>query len=356
MESQAGAVFDIFSGGTGGGNGNGGTWNPPAIPAPAPAYTFVIVPKDELTPMQAAQTRGYTVFRVTVSAETPLTVSLPYTLKDGENPAAMKADDEYILTAKAFCGLCGTMMVGHSGTSKTGKAHYHYRCNSVIHKKGCDKKSVHKAWIERHVVALTQSAVLRDDYINRLADAIVELQKRENVTIPFLQKQLADVDKRIVNLVNSIEEGVANASVKNRLDELEAKKADLEISLAREEIQKDPITKEQIVWWISRFKDGSLDDPEYRKAIVDIFVNSVFLYDDKLVITFNWKDGTKTVTLAELEAVDNQGGTAVPGSKVLQISNYRGSHLEQFPAPSAKLPAVQVRQSFYLCAVFTIDV
>ena len=36
--------------------------------------------------------------------------------------------------------------------------------------------------------------------------------------------------------------------------------------------------------------------------MIDIFVNTIFLYDDKLVITFNWKNGTKTVSLAELEA------------------------------------------------------
>jgi len=40
-----------------------------------------------------------------------------------------------------------------------------------------------------------------------------------------------------------------------------------------------------------------------REESVDVFVNSIFLYDDKLVIAFKWKNGIKTVTLAELEAV-----------------------------------------------------
>jgi len=226
--------------------------------------------------------------------------------KNKHKPAAMKADEEYILTTKIFCGKCSTMMVGVGGTSKTGKVHHYYKCGNVIYKKSCDKKTVKKAWIECHVVALTREYILRDKVIGRLADAIVELQKRENTTIPFLQKQLDDIEKRIGNLINSIEEGIATSSVKQRLDDLESKKADLEISLAREKIEKTALTKEQIVFWISRFKDGNIDDISYQKAIVDIFVNSVFLYDDKLVIAFNWKDGTKTVTLSELEAAMNE--------------------------------------------------
>jgi len=253
--------------------------------------------------------------------------------KNQHKPAAMKAVEEYILTTKIFCGKCGAMMVGVGGTSKTGKVHHYYKCGNAIYKKSCDKKTARKSWIERHIVALTRDYVLVDEIIVRLADAVVELQKRENTTIPFLQKQLDDIDKRIGNLINSIEEGIANASVKQRLDELETKKADLEIALAREKIEQTPLTNEQIVFWISKFKDGDIDNLEYRKAIVDIFVNSVFLYDDKLVITFNWKDGTKTVSLAMLEAADIDGGEFSEFENVLNINDFRCSHLDDNRPP-----------------------
>ena len=253
--------------------------------------------------------------------------------KNKHKPAAMKADEEYILTTKIFCGKCGTMMVGVGGTSKTGKVHHYYKCGNAIYKKSCDKKTVQKAWIERHIVALTRDYVLRDEIIDRLSDAIVELQKQENTTVPFLQKQLDDIEKRISNLINSIEEGLANASVKQRLDDLEMKKADLEIALAREKIEKTPLTKEQIVFWISRFKDGDIDDQEYRRSMVDIFVNSVFLYDDKLVITFNWKDDSKTLTLAELEAADEAAEANTSAGNVLNINDFRCSHLDDNRPP-----------------------
>ena len=251
--------------------------------------------------------------------------------KNRHKPAAMKAEEEYILTTKLFCGKCGAMMAGVSGTSKTGKLHHYYKCGNVMYKKSCDKKAVKKAWIEQLVVTLTQEFVLQDHVIDMLADALVELQKRENTTIPFLQKQLGEVERRISNLLNAIEEGLMNASAKERLDDLEAKKAELEVSLAREKIEKTPLAKEQIVFWIGRFKDGSVDDPEYRRSLVDIFVNSIFLYDDKLVIAFNWKDGSKTVSLAELEGTAESNGSK---SETAKIREALCSHLDDNRPPS----------------------
>ncbi len=50
-------------------------------------------------------------------------------------PAKRKAKDEYLLTTKLFCGHCGAVMVGESGTSKAGKVHRNYKCITVKRKK-----------------------------------------------------------------------------------------------------------------------------------------------------------------------------------------------------------------------------
>lgn len=38
-----------------------------------------------------------------------------------------------------------------------------------------------------------------------------------------------------------------------------------------------------------------------RRSLINNFVNSVFLYEDRMVITFNFKDSTETITFADLE-------------------------------------------------------
>ena len=53
---------------------------------------------------------------------------------------------------------------------------------------------------------------------------------------------------------------------------------------------------------ISKYKYGNINDFNYKKEIIDTFVNSVFVYDDKLVLTYNHKHGSQTLTLQEIES------------------------------------------------------
>jgi len=71
------------------------------------------------------------------------------------------------------------------------------------------------------------------------------------------------------------------------LDELEARKADLEISIAQAELARPKYTKDEIVRWISQFKNGDLNNTNYRRNIIDIFVNSIRLYDNRIILTYN---------------------------------------------------------------------
>lgn len=83
--------------------------------------------------------------------------------KNKRAPATAKADVDYLLTTKLFCGLCERMMIGESGTSHTGDKEYYYKCAGAKRKLGCKKKSVKKDFIERAAVILTVNRVLRDE-------------------------------------------------------------------------------------------------------------------------------------------------------------------------------------------------
>ena len=73
-------------------------------------------------------------------------------------------------------------------------------------------------------------------------------------------------------MLNAIQQGIFNKSTKGRLDELEAVKSDLEVKIIQEEMQR----------------------------LIDSFVNAIYLYDDHLVITFNYKEGSKTISLSDV--------------------------------------------------------
>ena len=44
-----------------------------------------------------------------------------------------------------------------------------------------------------------------------------------------------------------------------------------------------------------------LSKQSHRQRLIDTFVNRIYLYDDKLIITFNHKDGAQTITLNDIE-------------------------------------------------------
>lgn len=215
-------------------------------------------------------------------------------------PARHKAEDDYILTTKLKCGKCGAFMIGDSGTSRTGAVHRYYKCINAKKRKTCDKKAVKKNWIEDIVIQYTLKVIMDDELIDTIADNILDMLSQENTKIPQLQAKLKELSGYIDNLLDAIQQGLFNASAKKRLDELEQTKAEIETAIYSEQLQKPEITKAHILFFITKFRKMNVNDLASRKQLIDSFVNSVYLYDDKIVFSFNYKDGTKELTLDEL--------------------------------------------------------
>lgn len=149
---------------------------------------------------------------------------------------------------------------------------------------------------------MTITKVLTDDAIDRIADAILVMQEQGDTMTPVLKQQLQQCETEIRNVMKAIRQGILTETTKACLEELETQRDSLKASILQLQLERHKFTKEEIVDWISKYKYGNIDDPDYRKEIIDTFVNSVFVYDDKLVLTYNYKDGTETLTLQEIDA------------------------------------------------------
>ncbi len=51
--------------------------------------------------------------------------------------------------------------------------------------------------------------------------------------------------------------------------------------------------------WLLRFRKLDMRLKDQRQALVDTFINAIYLYDDKVLITFNYEDAKKQ-TLAKI--------------------------------------------------------
>ena len=249
--------------------------------------------------------------------------------KNKKAPARHKAEDDYLLTTKLFCGHCGAYLCGESGTSRTGIVHHYYKCVSVKKKrKECHKKPVKKAWIEDLVVSATMEMIMDDAAIEAIVSMLMDLQEQENSNIPLYEQQLQETNSSIRNLLNAIQQGILTKSTKERLEELEAAKEELEQRLDYEKLSKPPkVSAEFMTFWLHRFRKLDVTKQSHRKMLIDTFINAIYIYDDKMLLTFNYKDGTKTITFGEVQEAANSAAsgsdmdcsTAPKSTKILRF-------------------------------------
>lgn len=215
-------------------------------------------------------------------------------------PALHKSDINYILTTKLYCGHCQTSMAGESGTSRQGTKHYYYKCGNAKRKKGCTKKAVRKDWIENLVISYTLKIIMNDKLIRSIANSVIEMLGQENQRIPQLKNRLREIEKGIENMINAIQMGIITESTKERLEQLEIDKKTVQEQIAQEELQKPMVTKEQIISYIKSFRNTDPDNLEACKHLVDIFINRIYLYDDKIMLIYNYKDDTYEINLNDI--------------------------------------------------------
>ena len=244
--------------------------------------------------------------------------------KNKRAPACGKADEEYLLTTKLFCGKCGALMFGESGTSATGRTYYYYKCANVKRRRGCNKKTVQKEWLEELVVRETIKLIQDDAVIDKIVQLVMDVQNQENTTIPLLEKQLREVNKKLDNLMKAIEDGLYTRTTKERLEALESQKDELTVKIADEKLKKSSFNEDFIRFWLMKFRKFDISQKKQRKALIEIFVNAIFLYDDQMLITFNYKDGTQTVRFEDTLTADGVEG------KSSDLSGSAGPQIQRF--------------------------
>ena len=133
-------------------------------------------------------------------------------------------------------------------------------------------------------------------------------QNTETSYTKSLQKALEDTENSIWNLLRAVEAGLFSESTKIRLDELEIQKNELKTALAAAKLKENlGLKKEHILFFLYQFADMDLKDIDCQKRLIKTFVNSVFVYDDKVILTFNYSSDQRTITLNEINGGLQEG-------------------------------------------------
>lgn len=105
--------------------------------------------------------------------------------------------------------------------------------------------------------------------------------------------------------MKAIEDGLYTRTTKERLEALEIQKDELTVKIADEKLKKPSFNEDFIRFWLLKFRKFDISQKKQRRALIEIFVNAIFLYDDRILITFNYKDGTQTVRFEDTLTADS---------------------------------------------------
>lgn len=201
-----------------------------------------------------------------------------------QSPARGKAKVPYLLMGKLFCGHCGSKMVGDCGTSRNKTAYNYYTCAARKRQRNCNKKPVPKDWIE-DIVAQDSLEVLTDEVIEYVATIAAQQSENEiqqNTNIPVLQSQIADIERKIKNLVKALEAASTAPDVLvARIADLESQKKGLTAQLSEEKQSVVPLTKEMVVYFLESVRSQVVDLETQKPMLFNLLINSVTVYDDE---------------------------------------------------------------------------
>lgn len=220
-------------------------------------------------------------------------------------PARVWSKTEYLLTDKLFCGHCGAMMVGESGHGRNGIKHSYYTCLNRKKKKSCDKKPVRQDVIESLVLRAIGKLLENPATLENIADQVWAAYERSDTSgdaIKALDKQIADVDRALSNVMKAIEMGIINEMTKTRMDELTNQKQALSTARAEAGLAEGfKLTRDMILFFLQEISALDMADRDSQKRLIKTFVNAIYLYDDHFDIAFNYTDnGNVVVRMREI--------------------------------------------------------
>lgn len=194
----------------------------------------------------------------------------------------------YLLSGKLFCGNCGEMMTGKSGTGKHGELHYYYVCKGKKNGSDCSCKNMNREYLEGLISRKLVKFILDDEAVEWVAEEMEKYIKNDPLDAErrMVVKDIETIKKEIENGVNALLKIGWSEALQDKLSKKEAELKKLESryeSLKVYDFEKP--SKDDIISFIKLFRDGMIQaDPS--KYVLDTFVSRIDLYDDHLDVFY----------------------------------------------------------------------
>ena len=179
---------------------------------------------------------------------------------------------------------------------------------------------------------------LTADNINMIAKEVVDLCEREssNGNAKQLQKLIHENEKATENLLKALESGQAVDIIAERITQKKKEHDELSRQLLLETSKYHVPSMKDIRFFLNQFRKGDINDLKYRRALVDMLVNKIYLYDDKMTVLCNTQDGHFAIDLKEISSLKGHlveaGGVEPPSENVSTGTSPGADGLFDFPS------------------------
>ena len=200
------------------------------------------------------------------------------------------ASAKFLLSPKTTCGLCGERLRGVSGKGRHGKKYSYYKCRGRQEGK-CELPVFGKEELEDTIVKAVWENVLAPEKIPQIVEAVMAMQEREaaqkkTADVTAERKRLAEIEKEIDRLMDSIAKGIPAERVAAKIKELEGQSNTLAAVIARAEAEAKQTTysRDFVEKALRVFAKGDLDSEEYRRNVIDALVEGIIIDGEYAII------------------------------------------------------------------------
>lgn len=246
-------------------------------------------------------------------------------LKENQHRPRPKTVENYILSGKLYCGVCGHRMCGERHKVRDTSYAY-YVCNDGKRRKD-HKLAAPKELVEDMVCNALNKIIATPASIDAIARAAVASYEDDNSTLARIDKEISDCDNGIRNIVKAIAAGLDEPELRTEMLRLKQRKAEL-TAIQSSASQDNKKSYEDWVAFLSRFCDIKELPDEDKKAIIQTYVDRVVIFRKP-----DPNGGKGPYYEIEIELNPNHADAPEPGVGAGKVEDKAGSSLPLPPYP-----------------------
>lgn len=219
-----------------------------------------------------------------------------------------KAKYTYLLSPILYCEECGRKISGITRKNSKGEIYHYYRCTN----KNCNQNSVRTDKVERNLFEYFNKMIFQENNKKLLALNIQHFLENKTNTVDTIkiEDELKEIQKQLDNAIDFVLNGSNSSSIKNKIDELEQKKFNLENELFKVKNKIVKIDIEKITKFLNKYDKIEKYTIVEQQTILNFFLEKLEYSENCLKIVLKMCE--KKNKISDLKDNENVIGFPAP--------------------------------------------